>query len=268
MSVIEMMDNLFFMERGYLNANHFAYRSDEPVLIDTAYVGDFDVTERHLLDLGVDLSRVGLIVNTHCHCDHIGGNKIVQDRSGCAIALHRIGKHFIDTRDDWSTWWRYYMQEADFFHCSIAPEEGDIVSAGPHDFEVMHTPGHAADGIVLYNREQKVLISSDTVWENDAAAMTVRVEGSIAPFSMMESLTKIEKLDVKVVYPGHGSPFTDFRGTLARARNRLAAFMDNRQSVGADLLKKIIVYTLMMERRVQEEEFFQFLMTTPWFVET
>jgi len=91
MSALEIMKDLFFIERGYLNSNHFVYRSKEPILIDTAYISDFEITERLISDLGVDLSRTRLIINTHTHCDHIGGNRTIQERSGCDIALHKIG---------------------------------------------------------------------------------------------------------------------------------------------------------------------------------
>ena len=268
MAAVEILDNLFFVERGYLNGNHFIYRSEEPVLIDTAYKADFEETAGHLGRLGIDPARVRLIINTHCHCDHLGGNKIIQDLSGCEIALHRIGRHFIDTHDDWSTWWRYFVQEADFFRCTKVLEDGDMVSIGPHEFQVIYTPGHAIDGTVLYNRREKLLISSDTLWESDMAVMNVRVEGSGALFAMMDSLDKLARLDVRIVYPGHGAPFTNMHAALARARKRLKGFLENRQSVGNDLIKKIIVYTLMMRREVEEEGFFPYLMGTPWFVET
>lgn len=268
MAAVEILDNLFFVERGYLNGNHFIYRSEEPVLIDTAYKADFAETENHLKRLGIDPARVKLIVNTHCHCDHVGGNKIIQDLSGCEIALHRIGRHFIETHDEWSTWWRYFVQEADFFKCTRVLEDGDIVSLGPHEFQVIYTPGHAIDGMVLYNREEKLLISSDTLWESDMAVMNVRVEGSGALFAMMDSLEKLAQLDVKIAYPGHGAPFTNMHAALARAKKRLKGFLENRQSVGNDLIKKIIVYTLMMKRQVEAEGFFSYLMSTPWFVET
>ena len=111
MSVQEILKDLFFIERGYLNANHFVYRAENPVLIDTGYITDFNVTERFIESLEVNIEDVRQIISTHCHCDHIGGNRMIQDRSGCDIAMHRIGKHFIDTRDDWSTWWTYYQSE-------------------------------------------------------------------------------------------------------------------------------------------------------------
>ncbi len=265
---IEIMEDLFFIQRGYLNGNHFALRSDEPVLIDTGYVSHFSATQRILADLGIDLSRTRLIINTHCHCDHIGGNKVIQAASQCAVAMHEIGKHFIDTRNDWATWWKYFDQEADFFDCAIGLRTGDSITAGSHDFEVIHTPGHASDGIVLYNRASKVLISSDTLWENDMAVMNIRVEGSAACFRMLESLRRLETLDVQMVYPGHGSPFADMPEAIAKTRRRIESFIGDGKKIGNDLLKKIIVYTLMMKEEVDEASFFEFLRKTYWFKET
>lgn len=264
----EIIKDLFFIERGYLNGNHFVYRSKFPVLIDTGYVSGFDETERRITDLGVTLSDISLIINTHTHCDHIGGNKILQERSGCDIALHRVGKHFIDTGNSWATWWRYYNQEADFFHCTRGLEDGETVAVGPHAFEVIYTPGHAADGIVLYNRENRVLLSSDTLWENDMAVMTVRIEGSTALFHMQESLERLEMLDVNRVYPGHGEPFSDMKGAIKKGKERIKRFLRHPEKTGEDLIKKIIVYTLMMKKTSKESAFFPYLMDTHWFKET
>ena len=118
----EILKDLFFIERGYLSGNHFVYRSQDPVLIDTGYISGFHQTEKLISELGVNLSDVSLIISTHTHCDHIGGNHIIQQKSDCDIALHKVGKHYIDTRDDWSTWWRYYNQEADFCNAMSQPD--------------------------------------------------------------------------------------------------------------------------------------------------
>ena len=266
--VIEIMKDLFFVERGYLNGNHFVYTGSNPVLIDTGYVRDFEQTARAITGLGVDLSRVRLIINTHTHCDHIGGNSSIQERSNCEIALHRVGKYFIDTRDDWSTWWRYYSQDADFFKCTVALEDGDMVAVGPYEFQVIHTPGHAGDGIVLYHRGSGVLISSDTLWEDDMAVMTLRVEGSRALFFHLESLDKLADLKITTVYPGHGKPFTDVKKAISSARRRVKGFLENREKIGEDQLKKIMIYTLLMRGSVDEARFFEQLMGTFWFRET
>jgi len=268
MSAVELLRDLFFIERGYLNGNHFVYRSEEPILIDTGYISGFDATSELITKLGVDLANVRLIINTHTHCDHIGGNKWVQEKSACDIALHRIGKHFIDTRDDWSTWWKYYSQQALFFDCTKALGDGDLVTIGPHEFQVIHTPGHAADGIVLYHRKAKILISSDTLWENDMAVMTLRVEGSQSLFLHLDSLKKLSALDIEAAYPGHGQPFFDVAKAIARARKRTQDLLKDRKKLGNDLLKKITIYTLLMHGTVKEATFFEHLMQTSWFKET
>jgi len=268
MKPVEIVKDLFFIERGYLNGNHFVYRGGAPVLIDTAYISDFAETERLINEVGVDLSDVRLIVTTHCHCDHIGGNKIIQERSGCDIFLHKAGKHFMDRRDSWSPWWDYYDQEAAFFEATKALDDGDVVAAGPHEFEVIHTPGHASDGIVLYNRKERILLSSDTLWEKDMAVMTLPIEGNSALQDMLGSLEKISSLDIDVVFPGHGRPFTDVDEALSQSRNRIRGFLEDPHEVGLDVLKKIIIYTLLMRRAVDENTFFATLMESHWFKET
>jgi len=56
MPITEILDDLFFIERGYLNCNHFVYRSPAPVLIDSGYVGNIRDTEKLIQQVGVDIA--------------------------------------------------------------------------------------------------------------------------------------------------------------------------------------------------------------------
>lgn len=266
--ITEVLKDLFFVERGYLNANQLVYRGKAPELIDTGYIADLAETTRILQHLGVEIGAVGRIVTTHCHCDHVGGHKAIYDLSGCSIWLHEIGRHFIESRDGWSTWWTYYGQQAEFFPCSASLRDGDRIRIGPHAFTVLHTPGHASDGIVLYHREKKLLISSDTLWQHDLPVHTVRVEGNAAAFQTKQSLQKISRLEVQTVCPGHGPVFTDFRTALQRSLEKADAYLTDRRLVGTDLLKKISVYTVLMKRSIPVDSFFDLLMAANWFKET
>jgi glyoxylase-like metal-dependent hydrolase (beta-lactamase superfamily II) len=116
-----------------------------------------------------------------------------------------------------------------------------------------------------YNPAERALISSDTLWENDMAVLTTRVEGSAAPFAMLDSLDRLERLEVKTVYPGHEKPFSDAASAIANTRRRLKSFLEDPKRIGNDLLKKIIVFTLMMKRGTDEATFFDGLMETIWF---
>jgi glyoxylase-like metal-dependent hydrolase (beta-lactamase superfamily II) len=265
---IEILPDFFFIQRGYLNANHFALRAYRPILIDTGYLGDWEVTKAILTELGLDLDRTALIINTHTHCDHIGGNQRIQARSGCGIALHPRGYRFMQAEDDHSPWWSYFHQEAAFFEPTECLPDGQEIQLGPYVFEVIHTPGHASDGLVLYCRSRRILLSSDTLWENDFPVMTLAVEGAGAIETMLVSLNKIANLEVERVFPGHGAPFEDFNPALVRAMNRLKRFQTDLQRVGWDLVKKIFVYTVLMRKRVPRATFFEDLMVTRWYPDT
>jgi len=268
MPVSEILPDLFFIERGYLNGNHFAWVGERPVLIDSAYLPHIETTLEILAGIGIDAARTGQILTTHCHCDHIGGHRRIQALSGCEIALHPIGRHFIATRDDWSTWWRYYDQPAEFFEGTRSLQDGESVAVGPYRFTVIHTPGHSADGLVFYSPADRLLFSSDALWERDIPVMTLRVEGSRALFDALHSLERIAALDVRRVCPGHGPAFEDLPAAVARSRERIRNYLDHPQDLGRDQLKRIFVYTVLMHPGLQADGFFERLMATVWFPET
>lgn len=268
MVVTEIMKDFYFIERGYLNANHFAFRAKAPILIDTGYSTGIKETEQILKFIGINTSTIKMIINTHSHGDHVGGNKYIQNRSGCEIAMHEYGRNLIKTRDEWLTWWKYYNKKVEFFDCTIGLRNNNIIPIGPYEFRVIHVPGHAADQIVLYCEKEKLLISSDALWENNLAVMTLRIEGIEALFTMEKSLEKLEKLDVKVVYPGHGSPFTKFKEAIEKSKTRLKKYIENKEAVGIDLVKKMIIFNLLMSGKVKEDLYFNKLMETHWFPDT
>ena len=59
-----------------------------------------------------------------------------------------------------------------------------------------------------------------------------------------------------------------FKDAISVNEKKINHYLNHRESVGTDLLKKIIVYTLLMHRTVEEDAFFRHLMGTFWFKET
>ncbi len=216
-------------------------------MIDTGYIRDFEETKRLIETAGVNLRSVDLIVSTHSHCDHIGGNKKIQEISGCQIAIHQVDKQLIDSRDDWSTWYRFYDQEAEFFPVDIALEEGDKLYLDDLELKIIHTPGHARGGISLYCPEERFLISSDALWDGDTGVLNTIVEGRDAPALALESLRKISSLNIHTIYPGHGGVIRDPKGAIEKCRRRLEDFIKNPSKLGQDHLKKILVWVLLIE---------------------
>ena len=96
----------------------------------------------------------------------------------------------------------------------------------------------------------------------------VRIAGDTALFSAQESLEKLETLDVKMVYPGHGKPFTDYKRAISMSKKRIEGYLDNREKIGTELIKKIILFTLMANKTFPEETFYSYLTNTYGYRET
>jgi len=61
-------------------------------------------------------------------------------------------------------------------------------------------------------------------------------------------------LDIRVVIPGHGEPFTDVAGALARARKRVDAFAANSRRIARHALKVNLMFTLLDKQRMPLDE--------------
>jgi glyoxylase-like metal-dependent hydrolase (beta-lactamase superfamily II) len=263
--ISQIQPNFFFIERGWLNANHFVFNGRKKILIDTGYLPHFEETRRWIESVGVPLTSVELIISTHSHCDHIGGNQRIREISGCQIAIHRMDKQSVESGDDWATWYRFYDQEAEFFPVDIALEEGENIFLDDLELNVIYTPGHARGGIALYAPEKQFLISSDALWDGDTGVLNTIVEGREAPFLAMESLEKLASLDVHTVYPGHGGIIRNPKKAMGKCRRRIENFMKDPAKLGQDHLKKILVWALLMKKGYPKDHFFDYLMTTYWF---
>src|SRR5690242_12907257 len=90
---------LTFFERPFPSANMALVRGERPVLVDTGYGGDLAGTERLLRAAGCGPERLSLIVNTHYHSDHVGGNHGLQRRHAIPIAAHRWEADLVNGRD-------------------------------------------------------------------------------------------------------------------------------------------------------------------------
>jgi hypothetical protein len=71
-----------------------------------------------------------------------------------------------------------------------------------------------------------------------------------------------------MVYPGHGRPFTDIKKALFKSREKVTRYMNDKERLGEDILKKITIYSLLMKKSIKENRFLSYLMTTHWFRET
>lgn len=101
---------------------------------------------------------------THGHIDHVGGAMELKDALGVEI----IGPHLADRE----LMLNVEAQAVQFGLAgkvrNVTPdrfvEEGDTVSFGTHQFEVLHCPGHSPGHVVYYNREARFAQVGDVLF--------------------------------------------------------------------------------------------------------
>ena len=140
------------------------FSESHPPLCACAYLVDSllidsgpDCTGKELADFLKD-KGVKLLVNTHYHHDHIGGNAILQQNYGLEILAHPAAISRISQPPQ-----LYPYQETIWGHSSPsqAKEIGKLVKTPHLQFEVIHTPGHSDDHICLFERSKGWLFSGD-----------------------------------------------------------------------------------------------------------
>ncbi len=183
------MSSIVFILGYNYDSNY--YLIDDNILVDTGAGHNKDYLFSKLRQNGVEPENIEMVVNTHCHFDHIGGNHFFPNAK---IAIHRLDAISIKNKDTLGTSLNVFDIEGNC-RVDIELEEGDKIA----DFEVIHTPGHTKGGICLWDGEN--LISGDTIFAGGGVGR-MDIGGSYT--DMKNSVEKLMKLDVKNIYPGHG----------------------------------------------------------------
>ena len=142
---------------------------------------------------------------THAHIDHILGNKFIFDTYGLLPEAHKEELFFIERLPQTATMYGVPFEESPLPEKYIEP--GDKILLGNYEFETLFTPGHSPGSISFYNKENKLLLSGDVLFQRSIGRTDL-------PKGNHETLLKSihEKLfvlpdDVKV-YSGHGPATT------------------------------------------------------------
>ena len=181
----------------YGDSNIYAVKGSMSILVDTGLGLNPDALISRVKSV-LDGSKLDMIILTHCHIDHIGGLKCLMDEFGCrAYAFGEDAAHI--RAGDQHTLSRMFSVR--FSGVPVESlENGQIIDAGSHRLEVVHTPGHTGGSICLYDHATKSLISGDTLFAG-ACGRTDLIGGS--PEKLVASLKSLRKFDIAKIYPGH-----------------------------------------------------------------
>ncbi|MEN8190759.1 MAG: MBL fold metallo-hydrolase [Thermodesulfobacteriota bacterium] len=155
--------------------------------------------ERILAEVEKGGLTVEYIIATHCHPDHVCGNRTIKEATGAPILMHEIEDEFFQNPEV-ANYFSILGLEASP-PADILVKDGDTITIGEEKLKVILTPGHTPGGICLYNAPD--LITGDTLFVG-GIGRTDFPGGSYQ--ELMDSLqTKLVPLpDETVVWPGHG----------------------------------------------------------------
>tara|TARA_B100000214_G_scaffold128623_1_gene91449 strand:- start:186 stop:824 length:639 start_codon:yes stop_codon:yes gene_type:complete len=104
------------------------------------------------------------LINTHCHIDHILGNKFVYQEWGVPLYIHKADLELLENAKKISE-----MYGLENYEDSPLPqhyvEEGNVITCGQSSFKILLTPGHAPGHICLFNKKNNILISGDVIFK-------------------------------------------------------------------------------------------------------
>jgi len=193
-----------YLETGPLLVNCYIIgdeKTREAVVIDPG--GDVDLILRALQEDGLDCK---MIINTHSHFDHIGGNRDLKQATGAGIYIHPLEKDLLTQMGSMSSMFGVNIPSSpppDGFL-----EEGDIIKVGKEvELKVLHTPGHSPGHISLEIIGKKMAVVGDVLFRF-SVGRTDFPGGSHR--QLIQSIkTKLYPLgDDCEIYPGHGPPTT------------------------------------------------------------
>lgn len=200
----EVLEGLFLVAGGLYhytnpcNCNVYLIDggADSLTLIDSG-AGIDDSLIKSIEKLGFNPKNIKMIINTHTHWDHIGGNKRLQEISGCKIAIHENGISLLE-REQWPHGLKIEVGRVD-----IKLKDNDRINVGKCEIKVIHTPGHSPDSICLFMEYEgrRVLFSGDTAqaW-GQLGVMDIETDFK----AYKKSLEKLANHRIDVLLPGHG----------------------------------------------------------------
>ncbi|MGW7253560.1 MBL fold metallo-hydrolase [Streptomyces sp. NPDC054834] len=246
--------------RPFPDANLLLLHGRQPALVDSGFVAHAEETAAWARAHAGD---VGLVVNTHWHSDHVGGNALLQ-ANGAAVAAGTPEAEAIARRDPGCCAAEYLDQPVAPYSVDIPLDDGQVLRLGDADWEVVRTPGHTPGHLALWQPEERLLVSGDALSDYDIGWVNLALDGPGAAATALDSLERIAGLGARVILPSHGpvpaDPGAAFATALRRAR-RLVDDPDGAVWYGA---RRIFAFALMIRGGIPAGEVEPYLHARAW----
>lgn len=255
---------LRFLRLGFPSANVVVTTAGVRVLFDTGYGSD---TPRllHALDAaGAPAGGLDLVVNTHWHSDHVGGNGALQSRHGIPVAAAAPDAVAVNARHPDACLAEWLDQPVAAYRVDRALTPGDALRAGPVDWEVLATPGHTPTHLSFHQPDLGLLVLGDALHADDVGWLNLALDGADAIASALRTVEELSRLHVRVALSGHGPAITDPPAAFAAARARYERMHADPQRAGRHACKRILAFALMIHGGIPLERLDAHLAGCAW----
>ena len=183
-------------ENTYILYNEF----NDCIIIDP---GCYFEEERQALStfIGQNGLHPKLLLNTHCHLDHVFGNKFVAEKYGLTLHLHEGELPVLQFAP--TSGLMYNMPFDNYAGEFVFLQPGEKVSLGKDELDILFTPGHSPASVSFYSKEDGFVIAGDVLFKQSIG----RTDLPGGNFDTLIKSIKTELLvlpDATIVYSGHG----------------------------------------------------------------
>ncbi|AGL01256.1 Zn-dependent hydrolase, glyoxylase [Desulfoscipio gibsoniae DSM 7213] len=223
--------------------NAYLIKGDPITLVDVGpdMPQAYKVLRDMLSSLDCRIEDIKRIVITHSHPDHCGLAAQVAKEANAVVLIHSLEESKLSGEPN------FFKERISFvLETGIPPEVIQEIMADrdklPHpsvqgvhtrlinggesidfdggELQVMHLPGHSPGHLCLYNPEQKFLFSGDFLLPHITPNPLMEPDhdkpGCRLPAlkQYLSGLDTLEKMDIAMVFPGHGGTFNDFNSVI------------------------------------------------------
>lgn len=147
-----------------------------------------------------DLTPV-LLLNTHCHLDHVFGNKFVHDTWGLSLHLHEKEKPVLDFAPQAGQMWQLPFDN--YEGPLVYIKEGSMLKIGEEEMDIRFTPGHSPGSVSFYHEAGGFIIGGDVLF-NMSIGRTDLPGGDFDTLVNSIQTQFFTLPDETKVYSGHG----------------------------------------------------------------
>lgn len=186
------------------NTYLLCHQNGKSILIDPGcyYTAEQDLLKKFIDDNNLTVTQ---LINTHCHLDHVFGNKWAAETFNLELYIHPLEEKLLEYAPtsglQWGLSFDNYKGQLHFIN------EGDTINLDDEVLEIFHTPGHSPGSLSFYNKNHNILISGDVLFRESIGRTDLPLGDYNTLIKSIQNKLFVLPNETKV-YSGHGPQTT------------------------------------------------------------